>query len=151
MLAVVRVKGSVGVRQKFEDAMKMLRLTELNRCVVVPDDPSHRGMVTKVRDYVTFGEIDFETFLAMLKKRGRLEGDKRLDEKAIKELGYENVEKLAKDIFEGKVKMKDVPKLKLVFRLTPPSGGFKSTKLHYPKGDLGDHGDAINELLKRMI
>lgn len=151
MLAVVRVKGSVDVKKKLEDVMKMLRLTELNRCVVVPEEPSYMGMVVKARDYVTFGKIDFDTFLAMLKKRGRVEGYKKLDEKNIRELGYDNVEKLAKDIFEGKVKMKDVPKLKLIFRLTPPSGGFKSTKLHYPKGDLGNRGEAMNDLLKRMI
>ena len=39
---------------------------------------------------------------------------------------------------------------KLFFRLHPPRGGIKS-KLHYPKGVLGDHGKKINELVKRML
>lgn len=156
MLAVIRVRGSVGVKKEFKDTMKMLRLKSVNSCVVVPDNPSYRGMIQKVKDYTTFGEITFDVFLAMLKKRGRLQGDKRLTEKAVKEMGYDNIGHLATDIFEGKINFKKLGGRKLrglkpVFRLTPPSGGFKSTKTHYPKGDLGYRGEAINELLKKMI
>lgn len=151
MLAIVRIRGSVGVRKKLEDTMKMLRLDAPNKCVVVPDNPSYRGMLFKVKDYVTFGKINFDTFSAMLEKRGRLSGDKRFDEKNIKETGYESVEQMAKAIFEGKTSIRKIPNLKPVFRLTPPSGGFKSITQHYPKGDLSDRGEAINELLKKMI
>ena len=150
-MAVVRIMGSIGVRKNIKDTMKMLRLDAPNRCVVVPDGPSYKGMAEKVRDYVTFGEITQDMLLAMLKKRGRLEGNKRLDESSVKQTGYDSIEQLAKEIFEGKVNMRRVPKLKPVFRLTPPSKGFKSTKRHYPKGDLGNRGEAINELLERMI
>lgn len=155
MLAVVRIKGSVGIRNVFKDTMKMLNLKTINNCVVVPDNTNYRGMINKLRDHVTFGEITFDSFIAMLKKRGRLkdksiEGSKRLNERAAKELGYENIEQIAKDLFEGKRKFKDV-NINQTFRLTPPSGGFKSTKQHYPKGDLGYRGEAINELIKKMI
>lgn len=109
------------------------------------------GMIRKVRDLVTFGTIDIDTFTKMLEKRGRVEGDKRLNEDTLKSTGYDSIEMLAKDIFEGKVSMKNVPNLKPVFRLTPPSKGFKSTKLYYPQGDLGDRKDAMKELIKRMI
>ncbi len=34
--------------------------------------------------------------------------------------------------------------------LKPPRGGFKSKKLHYPKGVLG-HNAKINEMIKRMV
>jgi len=37
------------------------------------------------------------------------------------------------------------------FALKPPVGGLKAIKLVWPKGDLGYRGEAINELLKRMI
>lgn len=151
MLAIVRIRGSVDVRKKLKDTMSILRLDAPNRCIVVPDNPSYNGMIQKIKDYVTFGKINFDTFLAMLKKRGRLDGNKRLDEKTIKETGYESIEQMAKAIFEGKVNMKSIPKLNPVFRLTPPSKGFKSIKQHWPKGDLGNRGEAINELLERMI
>ena len=151
MIALVRIKGTVGVRGPVKDTFKMLRLKTPYSCVVVTEGPSYMGMIDKVKDYSTFGKIDYETFLEMLKKRGRLENKKRLDDKTVKETGYESVEKLAKDIFEGKVKMKDVKNLKPFFRLTPPSKGFRSPRLQYPKGDLGKRGDAINDLLKRMM
>jgi len=36
------------------------------------------------------------------------------------------------------------------FRLHPPRGGIK-TKLHFPRGVLGNHGDKINDLIERML
>ena len=41
-------------------------------------------------------------------------------------------------------------KIKNFFRLHPPRGGIK-TKLHFPKGVLGNHKEKINELIKRML
>ncbi len=38
-----------------------------------------------------------------------------------------------------------------VFRLSPPRGGLKSVRLHYPRGDVGYRGADINKLLMRMI
>jgi len=40
--------------------------------------------------------------------------------------------------------------IKPYFRLHPPRKGIKS-KLHYPKGVLGNHGEEINKLLERML
>ena len=88
----------------------------------------------------------------MLRKRLRLLGDKRVDEKVLKETtGFNSFEDFASALIEGKVRLKDFKKLKPVFRLTPPSKGFKSIKQHWPKGDLGYRGKEINELIKRMI
>lgn len=151
MFAVIRIRGSVGVRKEIEDTLKMLRLKAVNNCVVVPETPDYKGMIEKVKDFVTWGEIDFETFVEMLRKRGRLEGDRKLTEENVKELGFNSIEEMAKIIFEGKKKMKEIKKLKPFFRLTPPSKGFNSIKEYYPKGDLGYRGEEINKLLKRMI
>ena len=49
------------------------------------------------------------------------------------------------------VKEEDIEKEKPVFRLNPPRGGFKSIRLPYPKGDLGNRKEEINKLLERMI
>jgi large subunit ribosomal protein L30 len=151
MLAVIRIRGKVGVRKEIEDTLKMLRLRAVNNCVVVPENPSYRGMIEKVKDFATWGEINFETFLAMLKKRGRLEGNKRLTEENVKELGFSSIEEMAKAIFDGKVKITNIKNFVPVFRLTPPRKGYKSIKEHYPKGDLGYRGKEINELIERMI
>jgi ribosomal protein L30/L7E len=41
-------------------------------------------------------------------------------------------------------------KIENFFRLHPPRGGIK-TKIHFPKGVLGDHREEINKLIGRMI
>ena len=41
-------------------------------------------------------------------------------------------------------------KLKPFFRLHPPRKGIKS-KVHFPKGILGNNGDKINDLVERML
>jgi len=151
MIAVVRVRGSVGVRTDIEDTLEMLGLNTINSCVLVPEGDTHKGMIEKVKDFVTYGKIKSETLLMLIKKRGRLIGDKKLVEENVKETGFDSIEKMAKSIFEEKVKIKGIPKFKRVFRLTPPSKGFKSIKEHYPKGDLGNRGEKINELLERMV
>lgn len=151
MYAIIRIRGKVTVQYKIERALQMLRLNAVNNCVVVPETESYRGMIQKVKDYVTFGKIDVATLKAMLEKRGRLTGGRRLDGKNVKELGYDSIDALAAAIFEGKVKMKDLKALKKVFRLSPPSRGLKSIKTPYPKGDLGNRKEKINELIMRMI
>ncbi len=151
MIAIIRIKGTVNRNVKVERALEVLRLKKPNHCIVVDDTPTNRGIVKKVKDQVAFGKIDLDTLSKMLKKRGRLEGNVRLNEETVKETGYETIEKLAKDVLDGNVKIKDVPKLKPYFRLTPPSKGFKSTKKNYPKGNLGNNEDKINELIEKMI
>jgi len=41
-------------------------------------------------------------------------------------------------------------KIKNFFRLHPPRGGIK-TKVHFPKGVLGNHKEKINKLIERML
>lgn len=152
MFAVIRIRGSAGISKGLKDTLKMLRLEAANNCVLLPETEDYRGMLQKVRSVVTWGEIDKNTAIAMLKKRMRLSGDKRVDEKVLKEItGFDSFEKFADALISGKIKIKDLEQIKPVFRLTPPSKGFKSVKEFYPAGDLGYRGKEINELLKRMI
>ena len=81
-----------------------------------------------------------KTYLGMLKKSKDYITWGKIDKKTLTKL----IEK------RGNVK-EDVEKDKPVFRLNPPRGGFKSTRLPYPKGDLGDRKEKINDLLERMI
>src|SRR3989338_808240 len=151
MFAVVRVRGNVDLREETLDTLKMLRLKTPNNCAICPDTPVWRGMIEKVKDWVTYGEIDRQTLIALLKKRLRA-GERKVDEKILKDAtGYDSFEKFADDLQAGKIKLKQFEKLQTFFRLTPPSKGFKSVKLHYTRGDLGYRGKEINELLERMM
>jgi len=151
MIAVIRIRGRVNRRRETNDALDILGLTKPNTCVLLEDSTETKKMLQNVKDYVAFGKIDKGMLVKMLRKRGRIEGKRRLDDDSVKETGYKSVEELAEDIYGKKVKMKDVPKLKKVFRLSPPSKGFKSTKRDYPRGDLGNRKEIIKELIERMI
>ena len=152
MFAVIRLRGSSGVRGEIRDTLDMLRLKFVNNCVILPERDDYKGMVDKVKDYVTYGEIDKKTLVKMLEKRIRLWGNKRVDEKVLKEVTkFESFEKLADGLMSGKTELKNFKEVSPVFRLSPPSKGLKSIKEHYPKGDLGYRGEKINELIERMI
>ena len=121
----------------------MLRLNRIHHCVLVRKDPRVEGMIKKVKDYVTWGEIADEMLKKLIEKRGRLVGNKKIDPK--------DVEKILKKIKKMKNLAKDVPEIEPVFRLNPPRKGHGSIKIHYPKGALGYRGEKINELIERML
>ena len=152
MLAVIRVRGRTGIRKEIEDTLQMLRLKRINHCVLVPETPEYLGMLKKAKDFITWGRINKETLVKLLKKRLRMLGDRKVDEESLKEItDFESFEDFADALMKGKVKLKDFKKLKPIFRLNPPRHGYKAIRLPYPKGDLGDRGEKINELIKRML
>jgi large subunit ribosomal protein L30 len=110
-------------------------------------------MLRKSKDYLTWGEISEENTALLLKKRGRLVGNRKLTDEYAKELGYKSLDDLAEAIFNVEVDCINLPKVKPVFRLRPPKKGFKrKIKRSYPAGgELGYRGEAINDLLKRMM
>ena len=152
MYAVVRLRGQVNVRYTIEDTMNMLRLHKVNHCVLVPEDPHFKGMVLKVKDYVAYGKVDAKTLVEILESRGRLEGDDRLTEEYIREnTAYDSIQAFAEAVIEGKAFLKDVPKLKPVFRLHPPRKGHAGIKRTVQQGGvLGNHDININVLLHKM-
>ena len=152
MLAVVRIRGKVNVRGEIEDTLKMLRLNRVNHCVLVPETSGYIGMLRKASGWVTWGNIDEKTAIKLFQERGMLTGNRKLDDKNLKKATkYDNIDKFVKDLFKGKAKFKDYPELKSVFRLNPPRKGYKSIRLTYPKGDLGDRKEKMNELRERMV
>jgi large subunit ribosomal protein L30 len=99
-------------------------------------------MITKVKDYVAYGPVDEQMIFRLLLKRGR-KGRSSLRE-VMKEA---DIKKAAAEISSGK-KTKDFANP--VFRLRPPSRGYKDIKRAYPEGDLGKRDDMVS-LLSRMV
>ncbi len=151
--AVVRIRGSVNVREEIKDTLKMLRLTRANHCVVVPETDSYKGMLQKAKDYITWGEIDEKTMAQLLYLRGRIVGDHPISEAFVREnTDYDSIEELAKAIVSDKISMNKINGLKPVFRLHPPIGGYKTIKRAFSEGgSLGYRGKEINSLLERMM
>ncbi len=153
MISVIRIRGRINVTSGISDTMEMMRLFRVNHMVIVRDDKPAKKMVEKVKDYVTFGEIDAETFAAVLQKRGRLEGKKRLTEEFLKEKKIKDFNELAKNILEGKKTLKGLG-IVPVFRLHPPRKGHARQGIKKPftnGGALGNRASEINTLIKSMI
>ncbi len=154
-VAVVRVRGKVRVRGSIEDTMKLLNLTRVNHCVIIDDGDQYNGMVRKVKDYVTWGEINKEVFAKLIEKRGRLSGHKRIDNEYIaKNTKYKSIDDFSEKFMSLNSELCDIPNLNPVLRLKPPKKGYERKGIKKPYsigGTLGCRGKKINELLSKMI
>jgi|SRR3989344_6900488 len=122
MLAIIRIRGSVGTRTGIEQTLVQLGLKKNHACVVVPQTPTYAGYIQKIKDYVTWGAVSEDVVKKMLAA------------KKLKAVSGEN------------------PYKGVVFHLSSPKKGFKGSIKHpYPKGELGNRREKINELLERMI
>ena len=151
--AVVRVRGQADVNKDIRYTMGLLGLTRVNHCVVLPETPSIKGMLQMVKDYCTWGEIDEETLIAMIKTRGKIIGDREITEDYLKErTGFGSVEELAKAMINDDYRMRDMEDAKPVFRLHPPIKGYEGNKRSFRNGgSLGYRGEEINDLINRML
>ena len=152
-LVVVRVRGLSDISQEIKDTLKMLRLTRNCHATLIDYRPAYLGMLRKAQNCVTWGEISKENVALLLKERGRLVGDKKLTDEYAQEMGYKSMNDLAEAAYNLKVEYCRLPKVKPVFRLHPPKKGFKGKiKRSYAAGGVtGNRGEAINDLIKRML
>ena len=152
-VAVLRLRGSVGIDKEREYVFKLLCLTRKNHAILIENRPSNLGSLRKIKDFATWGEVTADTISLLLEKRGMLEGRMKLTEDYVKkELGYSSMNELVEAVYTFKVKVNELSKVKPIFRLHPPSKGFHgSIKKPYPKGELGYRGKSINELIARMV
>ena len=151
--AVIRVRGQPDVSYDIEYTMGLLGVNRVNHCAIVPENASTKGMLQKVKDYTTYGEINAETLAQLIRVRGRLSGDRMItDEYLAENSDFKTVDDLAKAIIENDYRMKDVEAAKPVFRLHPPVKGYEGNKRSYKNGGaLGYRGEAINDLIARML
>jgi large subunit ribosomal protein L30 len=150
-LAVVRVRGRVNVRKEIEDTLRMLRLTRVNYCALVSDTPSYRGMLQKVKDYVTWGKVDEEDVARLLRNRGELEGGERLtDDYLRRRTRFKSIEEFAREFVAGRAELADIPGLRPFFRLHPPRKGYGGIKRSFKEGGALGYRGEMKELLHRM-
>ena len=152
-LVAVRIRGLSDISQETKDTLIMLRLTRNCHATLLDDRPAYNGMLRKSQHCLTWGEVSQESIALLLKKRGRLVGDKKLTDEYAKELDYKSLDDLAEAIFKVDIEFSSLPEVKPVFRLRPPKKGYKGKvkKSYAAGGEAGYRGDAINDLLKRMV
>ncbi len=139
-IAVVAVRGVVKAPQQVGDTLAMLNLHRKNHCIIVGTTPAIKGMVHKVKDYVTWGEISDATFTELVQQRGEEYKGRQTD---IKE----------KYQYKGILNVNG-RKYKKYFRLNPPRKGFgrKGIKVQFAAGGaLGYRGEKMNDLIRRML
>ncbi|MFH1638262.1 MAG: 50S ribosomal protein L30 [Candidatus Woesearchaeota archaeon] len=153
-VAIIRIRGECKLRKEISDTFKMLRLYKKHNCIIIPTTPAYLGMLTKVKDYVTWGDIDAETLKQLLLKRGKLPAKKKLTEDYVKEKTGMDVDAYVGEFMGFKKELKDIPGLKLFFKLSPPVKGFERKGVKKPfslGGVLGYRKEKINDLIKRML
>ncbi len=121
-IAVIRIKGMVGLRKEISETLYRLRLRKKYVCVVLENpNEAQLGMVKNLRNFVAYGEINDETYKQLKEMRGKPDPNNK-----------------------GKIKP--------YFRLHPPRGGIDAKKhFGVKKGVLGDNKDKINDLIVRML
>jgi large subunit ribosomal protein L30 len=138
-LAVILVRGLVEVSQKVKDTLSFLNLKRKNNCVILDNTLINQGMIKKVKDYVTWGEIDDATCKEIFTKRGREIEVRSTDSK--NKYSYNFLE------VDGK-------KYSKTFCLSPPRKGFARKGIKTPftmGGALGYRAEKIKDLIERML
>jgi len=151
--AVVRIRGGIRTNNDIRDTLAMLRLTRQNHLVFIPENPVMKGMLQKVKDYVTWGQTDTDTVAMVIGFRGRLVGNKPVTDEYIKaNSSYANAREFADAVARQKARYSDLKDVKPVIRLHPPRGGYENTKISWNAGgSLGHRGKDIGALVLRML
>jgi len=138
MICIIRIRGETKIDGHVKETFDRLRLRRKYSCIVINPNKEQTGMIKKLEDFVAFGEISKDILEKLIDARGqRINKEKKVDSK-----------KAAEELEKGK-KYENL-NLKPFFRLHPPRGGIKS-KVHFPKGVLGNNKEKINELVLRML
>jgi large subunit ribosomal protein L30 len=68
-IAAVLIRGPHDIRADIRETLYLLRLRKKHACGVYERSPVIMGMLRKVKDYVTYGEISDATYSELVKKR----------------------------------------------------------------------------------
>lgn len=153
MIAAIRVRGTVHVREPIERTMRYLKLKAPNSLSLLPENESTKKMLKKAENYITWGEINAETLAKLLEKRARVYGNKKLTKEYLKKFGIASFSELAEKLIKGELSIEKLG-IKKPFRMRPPRKGYgragikKSFKVG---GATGYRGEAINDLIRRML
>ena len=69
LIAIILVRGRIGINTGILDTLDLLGLHKKNYCVIVEATPSILGMIAKVKDYITYGNINESVLKELLDKK----------------------------------------------------------------------------------
>ena len=152
-VVAVKVRGQVSAQREARETTALLGLTHTNHAVIIDSRPAYMGMLKRAQSYVTWGEASKEIVTAMLKQRARTGGGKKLTDEYAQKLGFKSIDDLADAVFDCRAEVSKLEGVQKTFRLRPPKKGYKgkTKKSFNAGGEAGYRGEAINELVKRMV
>ena len=145
---VVRMKGTVNTPYWARTTLDLLHLDKRFRATIIPAKDNTKGMLDKIKHYVSWQEIDIPTTKELLEKKARKGGYKKLTTEDIEKLGFKSTDDLAQSLAEGTATLSKLKMVKPWFALSPPRGGFKrKTKKMYGEGGiLGNHKELLAQV-----
>ena len=139
MILVIRISGQVNVPDEIKEALNRINIERKYSATLLHPTRENLKLLTKIRNYVAYGDIDTSTLKELIKKRTQpLAKNKKINpEEIISQLDKKSFKSIG---------------LKPFFRLHPPRKGIESKK-HFGigKGVLGDNKEKINDLVRRML
>jgi hypothetical protein len=92
-----------------------------------------------------------ETIKLLLEKRGKVIGDKSINDEVLRSLGFSSIDDIATALANDSIKFNDLKLIKPYFRLAPPRKGFKkSSKRMYSDGGILGKNEKLTEIVARM-
>jgi large subunit ribosomal protein L30 len=155
-IVVIRLRGQAGINRVVRETLCSMMLLRKFQAALFPENAAVRGMLFRVKDYVTWGEPSVETISSLLTQRAEISSGEDLTPDLLKkQLHVSSVQELADKIKKGEITLRQLKTTGISsrFRLHPPGKGFKKTikRSFRDSGELGYRGDNINALLHRMI
>jgi len=153
MHALVQLRGEIDQSGAVRDTLDMLNLGRVNHCTFVPATDTYRGMVTKVNDWVAYGEPSEAVVARLLRRRGEpATGEEEVDDDWIAwHTDYESIDELAAALVAEETTLREAG-LSPTLRLHPPRSGHAGLKHPVVEGgQLGKHTtEEIDALLTAM-
>jgi len=78
MIAIIRIKGMIGLKKEVVETLNRLRLRRKYVCVLIEPTKENMGMIKRLKDFVAYGEISGETKKELISKRGKKDKDGKL-------------------------------------------------------------------------
>src|SRR4029077_17379124 len=121
---VVRMKGTVNTPYWARTTLDLLHLDKRFRATIIPAKDNTKGMLDKIKHYVSWQEIDVSTTKELLEKKARKGGYKKITTEDVTQLGFKSTDELAKSLADGSATLSKLKPLKPWFALSPPIHGF---------------------------
>lgn len=151
MIAAIRVRGSVNVREKTEKTMDLLNLSKPNYLTLIKENSEQHKMLKKAENYITWGEISTENLARILEKKAFKKG--KIGKETLEKHKVKSFKELAEKIEKKELTLQTLG-IKPFFRMHPPKKGYgrEGIKKSFSIGGaLGYRGKEINNLIKRMV